>query len=82
MIHKAQLSPGQLSRDSDMLNRAPSEKHPSYLSDRSVLVAVLLFGVIFLLLAQVVVGRKLLESLRHRQYSRLDYLINGMYANV
>ncbi|XP_060109895.1 MANSC domain-containing protein 1 [Heteronotia binoei] len=81
-LHKARLSHGQLSRHSDPLNRAPGEKHDPYLGERSVLVAVLLFGVIFLLLAQVVIGRKLLESLRHRRYSRLDYLINGMYANV
>ncbi|XP_015284196.1 PREDICTED: MANSC domain-containing protein 1-like, partial [Gekko japonicus] len=80
--HKAHLSHGQLSREGATLSRPPGETHASYLGDRSVLLAVLLFGVIFLLLAQVAIGRKLLESLRHRRYSRLDYLINGMYANV
>ncbi|KAL8194456.1 UNVERIFIED_CONTAM: hypothetical protein K2H54_020070 [Gekko kuhli] len=81
-LHKARLSQGQLSGDSATLNRPLGETLASYLGNRSILLAVLLFGVIFLLLAQVVIGRKLLESLRHRRYSRLDYLINGMYANV
>lgn len=82
VLYKARLTHGPLSRDSNILNRALGEKYAPYLGNRSVLLAVLLFGVIFLLLAQVVIGRKLLESLRHRRYSRLDYLINGMYANV
>nr|XP_056718287.1 MANSC domain-containing protein 1 [Euleptes europaea] len=81
-LPEAHLSHGQLSGDRDALNGAPGEKYTPYWGDKSVLLAALLFGVIFLLLAQVVIGRKLLESLRHRRYSRLDYLINGMYANT
>ncbi|NXS00392.1 MANS1 protein, partial [Oxylabes madagascariensis] len=52
------------------------------LGEKSSLVAALFFGVIFLLLVIVLTGKKLLESLQKRHYTRLDYLINGMYADV
>lgn len=52
------------------------------LEDKSRLVVALLFGVIFLLLVIALTGKKMHESLRKRQYTRLDYLINGMYADV
>ncbi|NXB69672.1 MANS1 protein, partial [Donacobius atricapilla] len=52
------------------------------LGEKSSLVAALFFGVIFLLLVIVLTGKKILESLQKRHYTRLDYLINGMYADV
>ncbi|NXS20829.1 MANS1 protein, partial [Mystacornis crossleyi] len=52
------------------------------LGEKSSLVAALLFGVLFLLLVIVLTGKKIHESLQKRHYTRLDYLINGMYADV
>ncbi|NXV92498.1 MANS1 protein, partial [Calonectris borealis] len=52
------------------------------LGEKSSLVAALLFGVIFLLLVIALTGKKMHESLQKRHYTRLDYLINGMYADV
>ncbi|XP_054856494.1 MANSC domain-containing protein 1 [Eublepharis macularius] len=78
--HEAHLRDGQLSGESDAPDGAPGEA--PYLGDKNVLLAALFFGVIFLLVAQVVIGQKMIESLRQKRYSRLDYLINGMYANV
>ncbi|XP_058683989.1 MANSC domain-containing protein 1-like [Poecile atricapillus] len=52
------------------------------LGEKSSLVAALFFGVIFLLLVIVLTGKKVHESLQKRHYTRLDYLINGMYADV
>jgi len=52
------------------------------LGEKSSLVAALLFGVIFLLLVIALAGKKIHESLQKRHYTRLDYLINGMYADV
>ncbi|NXH76585.1 MANS1 protein, partial [Hydrobates tethys] len=52
------------------------------LGEESSLVAALLFGVIFLLLVIALTGKKMHESLQKRHYTRLDYLINGMYADV
>ncbi|NXX15047.1 MANS1 protein, partial [Podargus strigoides] len=52
------------------------------LGEKSSLVAALLFGVIFLLLVIALTGKKIHESLQKRHYTRLDYLINGMYADV
>ncbi|NXS89825.1 MANS1 protein, partial [Erpornis zantholeuca] len=57
-------------------------KHVFQLGEKSSLVAALLFGVIFLMLVIVLTGKKIHESLQKRHYSRLDYLINGMYADV
>ncbi|NXG70811.1 MANS1 protein, partial [Baryphthengus martii] len=52
------------------------------LGEKSSLVAALFFGVIFLLLVAVLTGKKIHESLQKRHYTKLDYLINGMYAEV
>ncbi|NWR42442.1 MANS1 protein, partial [Regulus satrapa] len=52
------------------------------LGEESSLVAALCFGVIFLLLVIGLTGKKIHESLQKRHYTRLDYLINGMYADV
>ncbi|NXV07229.1 MANS1 protein, partial [Cettia cetti] len=52
------------------------------LGEKSSLVAALFFGVIFLLLVIVLTIKKIHESLQKRHYTRLDYLINGMYADV
>ncbi|NXR80231.1 MANS1 protein, partial [Pycnonotus jocosus] len=52
------------------------------LGEKSSLVAALFFGVIFLLLVIGLTVKKMHESLQKRHYTRLDYLINGMYADV
>lgn len=52
------------------------------LGEKSSLVAALFFGMMFLLLVIVLTGKKIHESLQKRHYTRLDYLINGMYADV
>ncbi|NXC32953.1 MANS1 protein, partial [Campylorhamphus procurvoides] len=51
------------------------------LQEKSSLVAALLFGVIFLLVVIALTGKKIHESLQKRHYTRLDYLISGMYAD-
>nr|XP_020641462.1 MANSC domain-containing protein 1 [Pogona vitticeps] len=61
---------------------APARKEVLRFGDKSILLTALLFGVILLLLVTVLVGRMMLESLQKRRYTRLDYLINGMYANM
>ncbi|NXR34129.1 MANS1 protein, partial [Zosterops hypoxanthus] len=53
-----------------------------HIGEKSSLVAALFFGVMFLLLVIVLTGKKIHESLQKRHYTRLDYLINGMYADV
>ncbi|NXY74673.1 MANS1 protein, partial [Glareola pratincola] len=52
------------------------------LGEKSSLIAALFFGVVFLLLVIALTGKKIHESLQKRRYTRLDYLINGMYADV
>ncbi|XP_053318460.1 MANSC domain-containing protein 1 [Spea bombifrons] len=46
------------------------------------LVAALVFGVIFLMVVIGLIGRKLSEAYRRHRYTKLDYLINGMYVDT
>lgn len=73
------FSDGPLELEGSGPNRTLDKTH---FGDKSVLFAALFFGVMFLLFATVLVGRKMLESLQQRRYTRLDYLINGMYTSV
>uniref|UniRef100_A0A8C8RF33 MANSC domain containing 1 n=1 Tax=Pelusios castaneus TaxID=367368 RepID=A0A8C8RF33_9SAUR len=50
--------------------------------DDSGLIAAFLFGMVFLLLVIALLSRRMSQSLQRRRYTRLDYLINGMYADV
>ncbi|XP_008060711.1 MANSC domain-containing protein 1 [Carlito syrichta] len=50
--------------------------------EKWLLIGTLLFGVLFLVIGLVLVGRILSESLRRKRYSRLDYLINGIYVDI
>ncbi|NXS75234.1 MANS1 protein, partial [Pandion haliaetus] len=68
--------------ESYLPERALRGKGVTQVGEKSSLVAALLFGVIFLLLVIALTGKKIRESLQKRHYTRLDYLINGMYADV
>lgn len=50
--------------------------------EKWLLLGTLLFGVLFLVTGLVLLGRMLAESLRRKRYSRLDYLINGIYVDI
>ncbi|KAG8548514.1 hypothetical protein GDO81_025148 [Engystomops pustulosus] len=52
------------------------------LEDRSGLVAALVFGVLFLMVVIGLVSRKVSEVRRRHRYTKLDYLINGMYVDT
>ncbi|XP_062620101.1 MANSC domain-containing protein 1-like [Saccostrea cucullata] len=43
------------------------------------LIALLCFGMFFIIAIVVIFGKKLFESWQRRHYSRIDYLVNGMY---
>ncbi|NXN15915.1 MANS1 protein, partial [Indicator maculatus] len=68
--------------DSNLLESVLRGKGVIELGEEISLIAALLFGVIFLLLVIALTGKKMYESLQKRHYTRLDYLINGMYADV
>ncbi|XP_068133412.1 MANSC domain-containing protein 1 [Hyperolius riggenbachi] len=55
---------------------------PQNYSDKSGLVAALIFGVVFLVVVIGLVTRKVSEARRRHQYTKLDYLINGMYVDT
>lgn len=50
--------------------------------EKWLLIGTLLFGILFLTIGLVLLGRMFLESLRRKRYSRLDYLINGIYVDM
>ncbi|XP_054446899.1 MANSC domain-containing protein 1 [Pteronotus mesoamericanus] len=59
----------------------PGSQH-SLPFEKWLLIGTLLFGVLFLMIGLVLLGRMFLESLRRKRYSRLDYLINGIYVDM
>ncbi|XP_024431370.2 MANSC domain-containing protein 1 [Desmodus rotundus] len=50
--------------------------------EKWLLMGTLVFGVLFLAIGLVLLGRMFVESLRRKRYSRLDYLINGIYVDM
>lgn len=62
--------------------RGVPESQPGLPYEKWLLIGTLLFGVLFLTIGLVLLGRMLSESLRRKRYSRLDYLINGIYVDI
>lgn len=50
-------------------------------ADTASLLAVLLFGLLFFLVTVAVFATQAYESYRRKDYTQVDYLINGMYAD-
>ncbi|XP_051011423.1 MANSC domain-containing protein 1 [Acomys russatus] len=72
---------GRVSVGSASLSRVPKHQH-GLSFEKWLLIGTLLFGVLFLVIGLVLLGRMLVESLRRKRYSRLDYLINGIYVDI
>uniref|UniRef100_A0A7N6AEV8 Uncharacterized protein n=2 Tax=Anabas testudineus TaxID=64144 RepID=A0A7N6AEV8_ANATE len=51
------------------------------LVDTASLLAVLLFGLLFFMVTVSVFVTQAYESYRRKDYTQVDYLINGMYAD-
>ncbi|XP_015248999.1 PREDICTED: uncharacterized protein C11orf24-like [Cyprinodon variegatus] len=51
------------------------------LVDTASLIAVLLFGLLFFLVTVAVFATQAYESYRRKDYTQVDYLINGMYSD-
>uniref|UniRef100_A0A672JKK9 Uncharacterized protein n=1 Tax=Salarias fasciatus TaxID=181472 RepID=A0A672JKK9_SALFA len=69
---------------------SPSTRQPSTssdptaaltLGDTASLLAVLLFGLLFFLVTVAVFVTQAYESYRRKDYTQVDYLINGMYSD-
>ncbi|XP_067387095.1 MANSC domain-containing protein 1 [Emydura macquarii macquarii] len=86
LLRKDSFAPFQderrLDSESYLLDGVPKSKHVPQSGDKSSLIAAFLFGMVFLLLIIALLGRRMSQSLQRRRYTRLDYLINGMYADV
>ncbi|XP_075408163.1 MANSC domain-containing protein 1 [Tenrec ecaudatus] len=69
---------------------SPGRSSPSKISESQyglpfekwLLIGTLLSGVLFLVIGLVLLGRMLSASLHRTRYSRLDYLINGIYVGI
>ncbi|XP_057559328.1 MANSC domain-containing protein 1 isoform X1 [Hippopotamus amphibius kiboko] len=72
---------GKASPGGPSLSSAPGSRH-GLAFEQWLLVGTVLFGVLFLATGLGLLGRTLLESLRRKHYSRLDYLINGIYVDI
>lgn len=51
------------------------------LMDKASLLALLLFGLLFFLVVVAVFASQAYESYRRKDYTQVDYLINGMYTD-
>nr|XP_020738375.1 MANSC domain-containing protein 1 isoform X2 [Odocoileus virginianus texanus] len=69
------------SADEPALSNAPGSQQ-GLAFEQWLLIGTVLFGVLFLAIGLALLGRMLLESLRRKRYSRLDYLINGIYVDI
>ncbi|XP_071496671.1 uncharacterized protein [Diadema antillarum] len=49
-------------------------------SQTGILIVTLCFGIIFFLTVTVVVTKRWMDGYRRRKYSKVDYLINGIYS--
>ncbi|XP_043297659.1 MANSC domain-containing protein 1 [Cervus canadensis] len=67
--------------DEPALSSAPGSQQ-GLAFEQWLLIGTVLFGVLFLAIGLALLGRMLLESLRRKRYSRLDYLINGIYVDI
>ncbi|KAM4840289.1 MANSC domain-containing protein 1 [Urocitellus parryii] len=72
---------GKASVGGSSLSRVPESPY-SLPFEKWLLMGTLLFGVLFLVIGLIILGRMLSESLRRKRYSRLDYLINGIYVDI
>ena len=63
----------------DGLFRYPSFDSPENAAMSAALIAAASFGIIILFSVLVLLGKRLFDSWQRRDYSRMDYLINGMY---
>lgn len=45
----------------------------------AALIAALSFGILFFFAVLVLIGKRCFDSWQRRHYSRVDYLVNGMY---
>lgn len=59
----------------------PEPRAPTPVS-KSSLLAALVLGVALLLTAATLLGLQIRESYRKKDYTQVDYLINGMYADT
>ncbi|XP_076971595.1 uncharacterized protein C11orf24 homolog [Tamandua tetradactyla] len=60
---------------------ATSELLPQFWVNRSVLLVVLLLGVTLFITVLVLFALQAYESYKRKDYTQVDYLINGMYAD-
>lgn len=67
--------------DAASLSNIP-DRHDDLPFEKWLLLGSLVFGVLFLAIGLILMGRMFLESLHRKRYSRLDYLINGIYVDI
>ncbi|XP_044533643.1 MANSC domain-containing protein 1 [Gracilinanus agilis] len=72
---------GRLGLSNSPLDNVPRNRfHLQF--EKWTLIGTLFCGLLFLVIGLILLGRKLSESLQRKKYSRLDYLINGIYVDI
>ncbi|XP_073688182.1 uncharacterized protein C11orf24 homolog [Garra rufa] len=63
------------------IKKMPGDPLTSHLLNTSSLLAVLLFGLLFFVVTVALFLKQAYESYRRKDYTQVDYLINGMYSD-
>ncbi|XP_071134184.1 uncharacterized protein [Mytilus edulis] len=72
------ITAGDLSITFADTNQMKEEKEESNVLS-AALIAALSFGILFFFAVLVLIGKRCFDSWQKRHYSRIDYLVNGMY---
>ncbi|XP_074050674.1 MANSC domain-containing protein 1 [Macrotis lagotis] len=72
---------GKLGLDYPLLDSV-SRNRFHFQFEKWTLIGTLFCGLLFLVIGLILLGKKLSESLQKKKYSRLDYLINGIYVDI
>ncbi|KAM8981660.1 MANSC domain-containing protein 1 [Sarcophilus harrisii] len=71
----------RLELNNPRLDNVPRNRFPLQF-EKWTLIGILFCGLLFLVIGLILLGKKLSESLQRKKYSRLDYLINGIYVDI
>ncbi|XP_074125262.1 MANSC domain-containing protein 1 [Sminthopsis crassicaudata] len=72
---------GRVELSNPLLDKVPRNRfHLQF--EKWTLIGILFCGLLFLVIGLILLGKKLSESLQRKKYSRLDYLINGIYVDI
>ncbi|XP_051886381.1 MANSC domain-containing protein 1 [Pristis pectinata] len=63
-------------------NESAGKMEDSRMETKGGLIAALLFGLLFLTIVVIVLSKQVIESFNRRHYTKMDFLMDGMYVDA